>query len=329
MNTFYDEWLAADAHIQEEFRRAPHVARDREIPWVQTRQDARVKLMVANATGFATMGGEVLKAEIPVGWHTGMHRHGEESMHILQGEGFSIIDGERFDWHKGSTIHIPYRAVHQHFNTGEELAAYISGMCFSLERFLRLAKLEQLVDCGPNDSSALAAFPPQKSQYYKDGARAIIHLEEAPADDEFPAHNAVEASRNQHHYIKYLVAPENGFRAHSVAVTNLWEEPAGTHSGRHTHLEAVVYAWEGSGRTELAGHDEPWEAGDVLHVPPCMWEHEHYNDSTKSYWQLRIQFGIRYWCQDLWPEGYGPKRIYDDAGKPITAGAIERQRERD
>ena len=39
----------------------------REIPWVRTRQDARVKLMVANELGFPTMGGSVLKAEIPVG----------------------------------------------------------------------------------------------------------------------------------------------------------------------------------------------------------------------------------------------------------------------
>ena len=97
MGNFYDDWLGTDAEIQREFQRAPHVARDREIPWVSTRQDAKVKLMIANATGFATMGGEVLKAEIPVGWHTGRHRHGEESIHILDGEGFSVIAGERFD----------------------------------------------------------------------------------------------------------------------------------------------------------------------------------------------------------------------------------------
>lgn len=326
--TFYDEWLAADAQIQEEFRRAPHVARDRDIPWARTRQDARVKLMISNEVGFATMGGNVLKAEIPVGWHTGKHVHGEESMHILQGRGFSIVDGQRFDWHKGSTIQIPYRAVHQHFNTGDEPALSISGMCFSLERFLRIARLEQLADCGPNDPAALAAFPPQASQYYENGPRAVIHLEDAPADDEFPGHNATEGSRNQHHYIKYLVAPENGFRATSVAVTHLWEEPAGTHSGRHKHLEAVVYAYEGRGRSDLNGVDEPWEAGDVLHVPPAMWEHEHYNDSDKSYWQLRIQFGIRFWFTDIWPQGYTSKRVHDESGRPIIAGPIERVRER-
>src|SRR5215212_11793951 len=104
--TFYDEWLAQGAETQETFRRAPHVAKDRDIPWISTPQDARVKLMVANGLGYATMGSDVLKAEIPVGWHTGKHVHGEESMHILRGTGFSIIDGQRFDWHQGSTLQI-------------------------------------------------------------------------------------------------------------------------------------------------------------------------------------------------------------------------------
>ena len=83
--------------------------------------------MVANQLGFATMGSNVLKAEIPVGWHTGKHRHGEESMHILEGEGFSIIAGQRFDWHKSSTLQIPYWAEHQHFNTGDVPVLMISG----------------------------------------------------------------------------------------------------------------------------------------------------------------------------------------------------------
>ena len=68
MATFYDEWLGAGAQIEETFRRAPHVARDRDIPWIKTRQDNKVKLMVANSNGFATMGSDVLKAEIPPGW---------------------------------------------------------------------------------------------------------------------------------------------------------------------------------------------------------------------------------------------------------------------
>ena len=67
MATFYDEWLAVGDRIQEEFKCSPVIARDRDIPWVETVQDAKVKLMLSNELGFPTMGGAVLKAEIPVG----------------------------------------------------------------------------------------------------------------------------------------------------------------------------------------------------------------------------------------------------------------------
>jgi cupin superfamily acireductone dioxygenase involved in methionine salvage len=90
----------------------------------------------------------------------------------------------------------------------------------------------------------------------------------------------------------------------------------------------VVYAVEGSGTTDMQGKDVPWEAGDVLYVPPAMWEHEHTNDNPKRIVQLRIAFGIRTWFTEVWPEGFTNQRIYDKHGKPIEAGRIERERER-
>lgn len=328
MRTFYDDWLEAHDQIQRELWNSPAVARDSEIPWVRTPQDAKVKLMVANQLGYATMGSNVLKAEIPVGWHTGRHRHGEESMHILSGEGFSIIEGRRYDWHKGSTIQIPFWAEHQHFNTGDEPVLYLSGMAFDLERFVRVARLEQLEECGPNDPAMLAAVPPQESQYYPDGTRAVIHLEDAPTDFSFEPQGNLPGLRNQHDFVQYLVVPGNGFKATSVAITHQWIEPPYHHSGRHKHLEAVVYAVEGEGYTEMQGKRVPWSAGDVLYVPPAMWEHEHVNDNPNRIVQLRIQFGIRFWFTEIWPEGFTTQRVYDSSGKPIEAGPIERERER-
>jgi quercetin dioxygenase-like cupin family protein len=325
---FYEEWLAAGDRIQEEFRRSPMIAHDHDIPWIQTRQDARVKLMVANELGFPTMGSCVLKAEIPVGWHTGKHAHGEESIHILRGEGFSVVDGQRFDWHAGSTLQIPYRAVHQHFNTGSVPAQYLSGMSFPLEVFVKLGRLEQLEDAGPHDPSVLAAIPVEESQYLRDGRRAVIHLEDAPTDQSYHPQRHLAAVQQQHAITRYLIVPRNDFQATSVAMTFIFEDPPYHHSGRHKHLEAVIYILEGEGYSEVQGRAERWEAGDVLHVPPAMFEHEHYNDSSKTCKQLRIQFGIRFWFTDIWPEGYTSQRIYDDQGNPIVAGAIERVRTR-
>lgn len=327
MPTFYEEWLAAGAACQSELDNTLLVARDQEIPWIETRQDAKVKLMISNELGFATMGSNVLKAEIPVGRHTGKHSHGEESIHILQGEGFSIVDGQRFDWHTSSTLQIPYRAVHQHFNTGNEPVVYLAGMIHTLERFVRLSRLEQFEDHGENDQEVLATFPQQETEYYRNGHRALIHLEEAPTDPAFEQWQ-IPATEKQHDLMYHLVVPANGFHAPSVAVTTLWEEPPFYHGGRHAHLEAVVYVLEGKGYTEMQGAKADWEGGDVLYVPPAMWEHEHYNPSTVPMRQLRIQFGLRFWFTDIWPQGYTSRRIYDDQGRPIQAGPMERERER-
>ena len=76
----------------------------------------------------------------------GKHSHGEEAMFIIEGEGCTVIDGERFDWEKGSTLFIPFGAVHQHFNTGSETVRFVAANAIHLERFVGLAKLVQYED---------------------------------------------------------------------------------------------------------------------------------------------------------------------------------------
>jgi mannose-6-phosphate isomerase-like protein (cupin superfamily) len=201
-------------------------------------------------------------------------------------------------------------------------------MSFDLERFTRVANLEQLETCGPNDPAVMAALPKAQGQYYPDGARAVIHIEDAPTDFSLEPQGQIPGLKNQHDFVQYLVVPGNGFRATSVSITHQWIEPPHHHSGRHKHLEAVVYAVEGEGYTEIQGEQVPWRAGDVLYVPPAMWEHEHTNDNPHPITQLRIQFGIRFWFTDIWPEGFTTQRIYDADGRPIEAGPIERERER-
>jgi quercetin dioxygenase-like cupin family protein len=166
------------------------------------------------------------------------------------------------------------------------------------------------------------------SQYLPGERRAVIHLEQAPTEQSYHPQKQLAAVQQQHDTTRYLIVPANGFKATSVAMTFIFEDPPYHHSGRHKHLEAVIYILEGEGYSEVQGRDEPWEAGDLLHVPPAMYEHEHYNDSPYVCKQLRIQFGIRFWFTDIWPEGYTAQRIYDEAGQPITAGAIERVRAR-
>ncbi len=320
MATFYDDWLAASDSIQEKFRTSPGVARGADKPWLTTRQDARVRVLLSADDGFPTMGGVILKAEVPVGWHTGRHSHGEEAIHVERGTGYVLIEGVRFDIRPGSTIHIPYRAAHQIVNLGDEPISYISAMCQPLEQFVHLFRLEQLEDCGPN-TDAEAPVPSDPGHSLPDGRRVIIHLDEAPTDPGDEPTAKMAAYTNQHYLVHYLIVKRNGFKApSSVAMTHVFEEPGGYHGGRHKHLEAVLYVIRGNGHSDVGDEEHPWGPGDVLHVPPAMAEHEHYNEGDESYRLLRIQFGIRYFWQEVWPEGYTPTRIHDAEGKPLEAG---------
>jgi len=327
MPSFYDDWLAAADEIEARFRSSPGVARDADRPWESTRQDARVKLLLADELGFPMMGGAVMKAEIPVGWHTGRHRHGEEAVHVVEGTGFILLEGHRFDVRPGSTLHVPYRAQHQLVNTGAEPLTYVSALAFPLERFVKLARMEQLEDCGPNDDRLLATQP-DTGAVLPSGRRVIIHLDEAPtdpgADDES---SRIEAYQKQHYLTRYLFPKRNGDAPYSVVMTHVFEEPPGYHGGRHKHLEAVLYVIDGEGYSDVGDKPERWSAGDALHVPPAMYEHAHYNHGVRTSRMLRIQFGIRQWFTEIWPEGYTPQRVYDAEGAPVQAGWIDPARE--
>ena len=49
----------------------------------------------------------------------------DEMENRLAGEGYSIIEDQRYDWKKGDTLVIPVFAWHQHFNTGGETARFL------------------------------------------------------------------------------------------------------------------------------------------------------------------------------------------------------------
>lgn len=57
------------------------------------------------------------------GEHILPHRHNSFAIyHIMQGTGYSILEGERIDWEAGDTFACPAWAMHEHINNGTELA---------------------------------------------------------------------------------------------------------------------------------------------------------------------------------------------------------------
>ena len=58
---------------------------------------------------------------------SGKHRHqGGLVIYVIDGTGYSVVDGERIDWEKGDLVLLPLRengVEHQHFNTNPDKPA--------------------------------------------------------------------------------------------------------------------------------------------------------------------------------------------------------------
>lgn len=339
---FYSEWLAASERNEQAVGSTPVVARGRDLVWLQTPQDHRIAMLIGEQAGFPTQGTNLCKAVIPVGCHTGRHRHGEEAIHVLSGSGCILVDGRRYDVHGGTTVHVPYMSDHQLFNLGEDELVYLTASSMDLDLFVKLGRIEQLEEKGRTDSAHLASLPAEDGQFDSEGRRIALHLEDAPDeqerreerrraaiaggiagvhrqgdghehghghDREAGRHDTTE-SPHRHGAIYVLMGggespsdERNGFTAVSVAMTNIFEEVPHTSSHCHSHTEAVLYVLEGTGFSEIDGEHYDWEAGDAVHVPPKMTRHEHFNPSAQRTRTLRIEYGIRYFYEQLW-KGY-------------------------
>jgi gentisate 1,2-dioxygenase len=79
---------------------------------------------------------------------TQAHRHtGSAVYHVVQGEGATIIDGQRFVWRKGDIIALPPWALHEHANTsGREDAVLFSIQDTPVLQALGLYREEKLIE---------------------------------------------------------------------------------------------------------------------------------------------------------------------------------------
>ena len=81
----------------------------------------------------------------PLGGDTVKHRETQEHvMYILNGRGFSIIDGQKFDWEAAHSLFIPSGAWHRCFDADHERPARCSAVSNKpMVDNLGLAKLER------------------------------------------------------------------------------------------------------------------------------------------------------------------------------------------
>ncbi len=310
MGNFYDDWLRYWDEEQEERRKARTCIDEEDLEWVRTRQDRRAALLCARDNGFVTAG-VAMMAEIPQGYHTGKHAHGEEAIYIVQGQGFSVIDGLRYDWETGSCLFMPYGSVHQHFNSGNDTVRYFSAMALPLERFAGLAKIMQYEEAGETAMGELEGAKMAESDIHPEDGRIILRLKDAPVllggekavfdakrQDEWTLAKAKETRTpgfpgHRSRVILYMGQTENNFKAREVVITGIPCDAPGMHSGRHGHMEAVLYVLQGEGYSIIDGEKVLWKKGTLLHVQGPHVVHQHFNTGNTESQHLRTHYGTR------------------------------------
>lgn len=323
MQTFYDRWLNLWDEAESERAAARKVIHFDELEWVETPQDAKIALVVSPETGFRTWGTSTMWAEIPVGWHTGQHSHGEEVIYILAGKGCTVVNGNRYKWGKGSVIAIPFGSVHQHFNTGDIPVEYFAVLSVHLEHFVGLHRTLQHEYAG--QTTIAPSAPLRDDGFDPDGKRVVLLWEESIFEEgkqpnvelaglltNGPARlehgsmdNGILSDGYVHHKHRRkfmsLRKPMLGFQNKELEISTIMGDGPHSHGGKHAHMEAIIHILSGTGYS-IVGEDDDrvdWRAGSTLHVVGPQTAHQHFNESDETSQLLRIAPGIRYFFEEF------------------------------
>ncbi len=85
-------------------------------------------------------------SEVPVGSSTRLHKHhNEAAVYIVEGRGYSMVQGQKYEWEAGDFLYIPTFCWHSHTNTGDE-PVYFMGI--TNKRLLDWLGLDRKVEAG-------------------------------------------------------------------------------------------------------------------------------------------------------------------------------------
>lgn len=94
--------------------------------------------------------------------------------------------------------------------------------------------------------------------------------------------------------IELMAAPENNFKPREVEITGILCDEPGMYSGKHGHMEAVLYVLDGEGYSVIDGEKVQWKKGTLLHVTGPQTIHQHFNTGKTEAKHLRLHYGLRF-----------------------------------
>lgn len=247
--------------------------------------------------------------------HSGRHIHqGGLCLFILEGEGYTIVDGEKEEWRAGDLVLLPVKpggVEHQHFNAKEGAGCRWLAFIY-LPFFDHVASGLKQTAYSADYEDASAGAPPERVTLYNP-ARDFVgwptdSYGEAPPPGDF--HGYFDLARRRDAGRAWLAHSKNVVRGEvlpwelnpqgwmqwylhpalpepSIRTYLFYRQeiPPGSRSGRQRHQGGViVYFLEGHGHTLMDGERYDWEPGDLLQLPlrPDGVSYQHFNDSASE-----------------------------------------------
>lgn len=115
---YYDDIYNLWASLRQRAQTGKIVIKGPEQPWEQSRQARLKHFLHPTITDTAVHGWLFFQQDIRT--HSGRHVHqGGLAIYVLEGKGWTTVDGVRHDWEEGDLILLPIKpkgVEHQHFN---------------------------------------------------------------------------------------------------------------------------------------------------------------------------------------------------------------------
>ncbi len=223
----------------------------------------------------------------PGGSNRGHGHQNEALFYIMEGRGYEIHDGKRYDWAKDDLVVVHCDSVHRHFNASKTEKA-LALVMKAKSTWMYLGLIQQGRG-GPEDAERFG--PPQAwSPLWTPGVEAkkkVVKPADAPWQETPQGRVRVLSS-----------AGRTDLRAHSVDVSQHEIAPGGR-SAKHWHMaDEAVYVMKGRGHSlhwdvaaeigeqyqaRIAKEPSSWsfEGGDLVYVPQNT-VHQHVNDDPAN-----------------------------------------------
>ncbi len=260
------------------------IVRKSDVIMVETPRRMKRGVMVSADANVPSLNLDAVMHEIESGTVSTVHRHSWDAfLFITDGQGWTEVDGKRYEWKPWDTIYIPSGSWHRHGGMGTKPATFTS---FSVQPLAELLGLAFLEDAGDTPYEQL---PPRwVSTPGPDlGDPYSNRLARLQAKNDAMAQSRVLTAYDD---IRFRVTPRGGRSGFTIDQTIghvtggltavIHQLAPGRYQSRHRHGgEAWLYCVTGEGYTIKDDEKVTWSAGDLVIVDHWSW-HQHFNAST-------------------------------------------------